>query len=495
MIQKEKQAEILRLFHAEGMSMREIATNVGVHRETVARVVETEHKGPPVRVKRQSIADPYIGFLLDTLEKYPRIKASRLYAMAKARGYPGRPDHFRAVVRQLRPRKPAEAYLRLETPCGQQAQVDWAHFGKYQVGNCVRPLVAFVMVLSWSRQVFLRFFLDQRMASFLAGHQAAFEYFGGVPRELLYDNLKSAVLERRGDAIRFNPNLIDFARAHRYNPRPVAPYRGNEKGKVERAIRYARDSFFPARVFEDLADLNRQALEWCSGTAAERLWKVASKRTVGEAFAEERGSLLPMPPDAHPFEESHLVSIGKTPYARFDRNDYSVPHEHVRKRLLLLASPTQVRILDGSEEIACHERCYEKGRRLEDPEHLRFLAETKRAARKERATDLLLRAAPTSETLLTAIAQAGGGLGGVVSSLMKELDRYGAAALEAACKAACAAGALNVHSVRQILETQSRARDAAPPIPVALPQDPRVRELLVRPHELACYDTVEVESK
>ena len=130
--------------------------------------------------------------------------------------------------------------------------------------------MAFVMVLSYSRQIFLRFFPDARMENFLRGHVSGFTAWGGVPRVLLYDNLKSAVLERHGDAIRFHPTLIAFAGRYRYEPRPVAVARGNEKGRVERAIRYVRDSFFAARTFKDIDDLNAQAEAWCNGHAADR---------------------------------------------------------------------------------------------------------------------------------------------------------------------------------------------------------------------------------
>src|SRR5690606_5252743 len=145
--------------------------------------------------------------------------------------------------------------------------VDWAHFGKLRVGRAERPLMAFVMVLSWSRMMYLRFFLDARMPSFLRGHQLAFETLGGVPREILYDNLKSAVLERVGDAIRFNETLLQLAGHYRFAPKPCAPARGNEKGRVERRIRYIRDNFFAARTYESLDDLNAQAEDWCTQIA------------------------------------------------------------------------------------------------------------------------------------------------------------------------------------------------------------------------------------
>jgi transposase len=201
--------------------------------------------------------------------KFPMLAASRLYVMVHERGYRGSPHHFRHLIACLRPRPKAEAFLRLRTLPGEQAQVDWAHFGHLVIGRARRPLMAFVMVLSYSRQIFLRFFLNARMENFLRGHVEAFEAWSGVPKVILYDNLKSAVLERQGNVIRFHPTLFEFAGRYRFDPRPVAVARGNEKGRVERAIRYVRSSFFAAREFADLDDLNAQADVWCRGLAAQ----------------------------------------------------------------------------------------------------------------------------------------------------------------------------------------------------------------------------------
>ena len=187
--------------------------------------------------------DAYLPFILATLEKFPTLTASRLYAMVRERGYAGGPDHFRHVISRHRPRPKAEAYLRLHTLMGEQSQVDWAHFARCPIGRAMRPLMGFVMVLSYSRQIFLRFFLNASLDNFLRGHVGAFETWGGLPRTLLYDNLKSVVLERQGDAIRFHHTLLDFAAHYRFEARPVAIARGNEKGRVERAIRYIRSAF------------------------------------------------------------------------------------------------------------------------------------------------------------------------------------------------------------------------------------------------------------
>jgi hypothetical protein len=236
-----------------------------------------------------------------------------------------------------------EAYLRLRTLPGELAQVDWAHFGKHQVGAATRALWAFVMVLSWSRHMYLRFFWGSAMPVFLRGHAEAFDSFGGVPRVLLYDNLKSAVIERWGDAIRFNERLLELAAHYRFEPRPVAPARGNEKGRVERAIRYIRENFYEARQWQDIDDLNAQAKNWVATTAASRRCPGEQTRTVQDAFSEERGSLIALPDDGFPCDECIEVHVGKTPYVRFDLNDYSVPSDYNRRTLTAVASLDEVR--------------------------------------------------------------------------------------------------------------------------------------------------------
>jgi transposase len=234
----EVEAQILRLHHVEKWRRGTIARQLHVHHGTVTRVLAQAglpRTDPP---QRGSKVDPYLPLILETLQKYPQLTASRLFAMVCERGYNGSPDHFRHVIACLRPRPPAEAYLRLRTLAAEQGQADWGHFGHLTIGRARRALMAFVMVLSYSRQIFLRFFLDARMENFLRGHVAAFTAWNGCCRVVLYDNLRSAVLERHGDAIRFHPTLLAFAAHYRFEPRPVAVARGNEKG-----ARRACDSF------------------------------------------------------------------------------------------------------------------------------------------------------------------------------------------------------------------------------------------------------------
>ncbi len=228
-INKELETKILRYHFVEHWRVGTIATQLGIHHSVVDRVLSQAGLPKPERTTRTSIIDPYLPFIVETLKQYPKLTASRLHGMVRARGYPGGDSLFRQRIAELRPRPQPEAYLRLKTLRGEQAQVDWGHFGYLDIGKAKRPLMAFVMVLSWSRQIFLRFYLNQQMSNFLRGHVAAFDAFHGIPKVLLYDNLRSAVLERRGEAIRFHPTLLELAAHYRFEPRPVAVARGNEK--------------------------------------------------------------------------------------------------------------------------------------------------------------------------------------------------------------------------------------------------------------------------
>lgn len=481
------EAQILRYRHVEKWRIGTIARQLHVHYSSVERVLRQAGL-PRIHPARSSRIEPYLPFILQTLEKFPTLAASRLYVMVKERGYAGGPSHFRHLISLHRPRPAAEAYLRLVTLPGEQAQVDWAHFSNIEIGRAKRPLMAFVMVLSWSRRIFLRFFLDARMENFLRGHVGAFEAWDSLPRVLLYDNLKSAVLERQGDAIRFHPALLEFAGHYRYEPRPVAVARGNEKGRVERAIRYIRDSFFAARTFVGLADLNRQAEAWCLGQADDRLCPQDKTLTVREAFAREQSRLLALPANPYPTDERKEVAVGKTPYVRFDLNDYSVPHTQVRRTLTVAASPERVRILDGQEVVASHPRSYDKGAQIEDAAHIAELVERKALAKAQRGMSRLAQAVPASAELLAQAALRGEGLGGITSTLLRLVERYGAAEVQTAVLTALARGVPHPHAVRLALEVQREARNQPPPVNVCMPRHVAERDTVVKLHHLGSYD-------
>jgi transposase len=483
-------ARIRRLFFAEHWKVGTIAAELGVHHDAVRRAIDIDRFATGARRVPASRLDPYKGFIAETLEKHPRLRATRLHEMLRARGYPGSAVQLRRYVATVRPVARAEAYLRLRTFPGEQGQVDWGHFGKLRVGSALRPLSCFVLVLAWSRAVFARFFLDQTLESFLRGHVLAFEALGGAPRTLLYDNLKTAVLERQGEHIRFHPHLLELAGHYHFAPQPCAPYRGNEKGKVERTIQYLRHSFFDARRFSTVDDLNAQLADWIARVAHARpVPGDPDKRLVRAALEEERTRLLPLPQNPLACDRVAAVSSGKTPYIRFDLNDYSIPHDRVGVPLTLTASESTVRIADATGAvIATHGRSWGRADVVEDPSHLARLAAEKRRARDLRGRDRLRSVCKQADAFLDALARRGDALAATTARLGRLLDHYGAAELDSALADALSRGALSADSVAHVLDQRARARRAAPPLDVPLPDDPRIRDLRVTPHPLDAYD-------
>ena len=428
-------------------------------------------------------------FIRDTLAQYPRLRATRLFEMVKARGYPGSVVQLRRAVRLIRPAATATVYRRLTTLAAEEAQVDWGAFGSIRIGRGVRPLSGFVMVLSYSRAIFALFTVDQTLESFLRGHVEAFQTWPGVARTLVYDNLRSAVLERAGTAIRFHPRLLELAGHYHFAPRPCTPGRGNEKGKVERQIQYLRHAFFAARTFVDVDDLNAQFRRWRDEIAHQRPHPEQRDRTVAEVLAEEQPRLLAAP--------------------RASLRDRRDAHGGVRQDAVRALRPQQ--LLDSAHARAApadaaresHDRARDRrhrGDRAPRPQ-LRHRARSSSRRRMSPASsrprarhnpssarDRLRLAVPAVATLLERLAARGESLRVHTARLLALLDDYGPQELAAAIDRALERDALGAGAIAHILETRRRQRGLKPPIPIALPDRPGVRDLDVTPHRLETYD-------
>jgi transposase len=486
MIDMETRARIRRLFYVEHWKIGTIACELGLHPETVALAVETERFNS-TKTLRRSATDPYADFIREILAKHPHLRATRIFQMIRDRGYGGSVVQLRRFVACIRPVH-REAFLSLRTFPGEQGQVDWAHFGEIAIGRARRRLSCFVITLSYSRALYLEFFFDQRMESFVRGHIHAFEDWQGLPRTLLFDNLRSAVLERRGDAIHFHPRLLELCAHYHFAARPCQVRAGNQKGRVERVIRYIRESFFAARPFTTLDSFNRQALEWRDREAHARRWPGGDHRTVAEAFAEEKPRLLPLP--VHRFDSDLLVPVrsGKTIYVRFDLNDYSIPPAAVGKQLVVAASESTIRILDGNQEIARHRRSYDRRQQILDPAHQEELLKDKRKALGSTRGSRLSHAVPESEALLDAAFARGESAGRQTTQLLNLLDLYGAAELRAAMREALERDTPSASSVAFILNRRQRLSRRRPPTPVDLSGRPDLADLDVQPHDPETYD-------
>jgi transposase len=482
MISPEMRAQIRRYFYAEHWKVGTIARELSVHPDAVRNAIEAQRLGG-AQPLRPSMVDPYLAFIRETLEQHPRLRATRIYHMARERGYTGSVVQLRRVVGRLRPQI-REPFLRLETFPGEQGQVDWAHFGHVMVGRAHRALSCFVMTLSYSRALYLEFFFDQTTENFLRGHVHAFQTWNGQPRVILYDNLKSAVLERRGSHIQFNPRLLELSGHYHFAPQACKVRAGNQKGRVERAIRYVRDSFWAGRTFITLAECNRQAWLWRDQVAHQRKWPGDAERTVEQVFAEEQPRLLSPPLHSFSTDRIETVRSHKTIYVRFDLNDYSIPPEAVGRPLTLVASDMSVRILDGALELARHPRTYDRQKQVLDPGHQEAVLKIKRKAFHATAAGRLEQAVPESKTLLDLAFAQGESAGSQTAQLLKLLDEYGPAALRRAIVEALERNTPRACSVAFLLRRQPSPRRVA----LDLSGHPQAQSIDVRPHDLETYD-------
>ncbi len=316
---------LLRHYLEEGMSKAAIARKLGVDRRTIYRWIEAEGLGrdrgdEPVcygpRVPRPTRLDRYQGIIQARLKVYPQLTATRLLEEIRAAGYPGGYTQLKEYVRQVRPRPPEDPVVRFETPPGHQGQVDFADFllpwGKRH---------AFLVVLGFSRVLWLQFFCRQRMEEVFEGLERAFTFFGGVPRELLFDQMKAVVIkDERDDGGRLTENaeFLRFAHHWGFRVRACRPYRAQTKGKVERPVRYVRSSFFYGRTFTSDEDLNHQARHWLDHVANVRIHGTLKERPL-DRFEQERDVLNPLasrpyrsfvlPPQAKQRAQALLPSI------------------------------------------------------------------------------------------------------------------------------------------------------------------------------------------
>jgi transposase len=479
-------ADIRRLYFAEHWKRGTIAAQLGVHFDVVVRVLGS--LGAKAGAPRPSarVLEPYIPFVDETLCRYPKLVATRIYDMLVERGYQGSIRTLRRYAASHRPAPRNEVFLRMETLPGEQAQVDWAHVGSLSVPGGQRPLWAFVIVLGYSRAMWAELVIDMSVASLRRSLVRASAFFGGSPRQWLFDNAKTVVVERAGDAIRFHPDLLDLAARLHVQPALCAPRKPQEKGKVERSIRFLKDRFFAARTFHSVAHGNAQLEEFCTTIAHDRAHPRWPDRTVADVFNEERPRLLALP---DPLPEIHAVSsvsVDKTAFVRLDTNRYSVPALHARRTLTLVADDHSLRLLDGATEVARHARCWGRNQMFELREHRAALVAERKKARDLKGRDRLRVEVPEIEGLLERWVDAGRNLGSMIGSTITLLDAYGPATLRNVVADMLARGVHDRGAMAILCEQRRRRHDG--PAPLVLQLGDHVVERDVIPHDLGGYD-------
>jgi transposase len=379
--------------HCEGLSIRAINRRTGLDREALSAALKAGRPQKRRPTRSGSILDGYQGFIMGKLQQYPELSAARLHIMLKDQNFKGSYSLVKQAVAELRPRLQT-VYESLHFAPGDCAQVDWGVWKNFKVTNGQRRLSIFVMVLCDSRLTYAEMFPGETLEYWLAGHRRAFEYFGGVPRRIMVDNCKTAVLTPKGwgREAALNASYAAFAKHYGFHIEPCTPHRPNEKGRVERAVGYLKEAFLAGREPAAPEVLNPALRDFLAITANARKHGTTGKRPI-DAFTEsEKAALQPLPGEPHPCADITSCVANSCCRVTVDVNRYSVPPAYASQRLILHrhADRIIIRTADKGELVADHPRHFGRNQEIVDPDHSQALRELNGHARENREIGELL---------------------------------------------------------------------------------------------------------
>jgi transposase len=357
----------VRALVADGVSEREIARRLGMNRRTVARLARSEEPPRYRRAPRGSQLDPFDPVLRRLLAEWPQIKAPRLTEILRDEyGYAGSVRLVQERLQRLRPRSLRPAQRTGYRP-GQVLQLDWAETPtRPTLAGRERRVYALLVSLPYSGAQTAFFSLDLTLESFLEGHLRALEWLGGVPRECVYDNLRSVVARREGDEVVWNRRFLHLRGHYGFHASPCTPATPREKGSVEAQVRYLKSGFWPARRFTDLGELDRLYADWRDRVCNLRT-HASGRFPVAERLDEERRSLRPLPPTRFDWSGHRTTRVPIDGYLRHGRCFYRAPLRLVHERVELGFDRDQVWIAHRGQEVARYRRSYEQGLWLPPP--------------------------------------------------------------------------------------------------------------------------------
>jgi transposase/ribosomal protein L20 len=482
MIDKAAVFEIIRLKQL-GFSDRKIARHLGLDRGSVKKYVQNPDCTYKTPSRRASKLDPYIELVRQWLAQDPEVAATVVLQHLHKRGFDGKITIVRDLVRRLRgPRKKRQAYIRFESEPGEQMQIDWGHFGALTYGSTQRKLYALAVVEAYSRMLYVQFTHSQNQASLHQGLLEAFLFFDGCPKQILVDNMLTAVTERRGSMVRFNDAFLDFLRIFGITPLACNPGAPHEKGKVESAIKYIRQNFWPLRSFADLTDVQRQVRHWLATVANVRCHRGTGQRP-DERFKTVTLKCLPdYLPDCR---QVCQLKVHKDFAIRFDGNTYTVPPWSIGKKLTLKADAHTVTLYHKTKTVAVHRRCWQRYCRIEHEAHRQQVKKMKKRLWLDRQIAAFASLGSQARAYLQGMLAANMPLKKNVAKILSLKDEYGAAGIISAIEKALAFKAYGADYIENILYQEMTPQRQHPP--VKLKKDDLNRITLSEP-SLADYD-------
>ena len=488
MIDKRMVFEIHRLKDM-GFSIRQIARTLNLDRGTVSKYWKTPGITCKPRPGRSSKLDPFKEMIKDAVEQYPKVQAPVILRMIQDKGFDGEITIVRDYLRHLRGSRKRQAFIRFESRLGQQMQIDWGHFGSLPYGDSSRKVYALAVIESYSRMLHVSFTHSQKQATLHQCLADAFHYFRGTPKELVVDNMLTAVTERSGAMIRFNESFLDFLRHFGITPVACNIRAPHEKGKVENSIKYLRYNFWPLRKFTDLEDINHQVQAWLEKTANLRLHQTTGRKPV-ELLTTDSLRMLPDPfPD---FRETESLRVYKDFGIRFDANTYTVPPRLVGKQVTVKADRRTVTIYYKEKQIAVHHRSWKKKRRVDLPSHSEQVKKLRKKLFMDRQIMVFMSLGQEATDYLEKLADASQPIKKTVIQLLDLNDIYSTSSLICALRKALKHKLYGAAYIQNILHQEMTPVTNHPPVKLKNKDLNKIR--LPKPN-LAEYDAMALKRR
>ena len=489
MINRRTVFEIHRLKDMQ-FSIRQIAKTLNLDRGTVARYIKQPDITCKPRRGRPSKLDPFREFIKEMVEQYPKINAPVVLRQIRNKGFDGEITIVRKYLKVLKYDVGGkQAFIRFESRPGQQIQIDWGHFGSLVYNGSSRKLYALAVIESHSRMLYVIFTHSQKQEVLHQCLVEAFRYFGGTPREIVVDNMLTAVTERVGSIVRFNESFLDFIRPFSITPVACNIRAPHEKGKVENSIKYLRHNFWPLRTFSDLEDVNHQVLAWLNTTANQRLHQTTGQKP-SQRFVKD--ALRPLPNLLPDFRETETLMAYKDFGIRFDTNVYTVPPRLVGKSVTLKADRRTISIYYKEKQVATHVRTWKKKQRIDLASHSEQVKKLKKKVFMDKQIMIFMSLGQEAIDYLEKLAYASQPLKKTVVRLLVLNDDYGTSSLIYALKKALRHKLYGFAYVQNILY-----QEMTPSIrhqPVTLKNEELNQIRLPRPN-LAEYDAIALQRR
>ena len=483
MIDRRTIFEIHRLAH-NGLSVRKIAATLGLSRPTVQKYLD-DPTAQATKPTRASKLDPFKDDIARMLETDPKVSAAVIRQHLQERGFEGGATIVRDYLSHVRPSAQAKAaFIRFESDPGVQCQIDWGHFGSVPYGHTQRKLYCLAVIECHSRLLYLDFTHSQRQETLHRGLLGAFRFFQGTPKELVHDNMLTAVIEHQGPVVRFNDQFLEFLRPFHINPIACNVNQPQEKGKVEKgAIHYIRHNFWPLRSFTNLDDLQAQANHWRDQVANRRVHRTTGFRPI-ERFRPE--AMRPLPEFLPDCRDTAVAKVHRDFAILFDGNAYSAPPWAIAKTLTVKADHRHVTLYFKDRAIATHTRCWGRNQRLELPRHRQAAQQHHPRHWLSPEVTAFIALGDVAKTYLEQLATTQQPLQKSVKKLLDLKDDYGTHALLEAMERASRHKAYGAHYIENILYQEMTPQRQHPP--VRLKQD-HLNQIRLDEPSLAEFDT------